>query len=117
MKWILVLAVLAALGFAVAGCGSGKKAGTETVVRVARSHAVKWVFGAHGVTVIGAGTARFTNLKPGTRVSCKGGPALTVPYDRATAAAVRGPAPDIDIKLTRSLNGTVRVSCGSSQPR
>jgi hypothetical protein len=110
MNRILVLVVLAVLGFAVAGCASGKKAGR--VAFVARSHVVKSVVGFDGIKVIGIGTARFSHLKPGTRVTCKGGPTLTVPYDQSSAAAVRGPRPAITIKLSRSLNGMLTVSCG-----
>jgi hypothetical protein len=103
MKRILALVVLAVLGFATAGCGSGEKART--------SHVVKFVSGPHGIRVVGRGTARLAHLKPGTRVSCKGAPAVTVPYDTSSVAAVRGPV-ERSIKLTRSLNGTVTVSCG-----
>ena len=103
MKRTLALVVLAALGFVAAGCASGKKA-------VVRSHAVRSVVGSNGVKILGVGTATLPNVKPGTRVSCEGAPALTVPYDTSSAAAVRGPD-GRSFKLSRSLNGTVTVSC------
>lgn len=105
MKRILGVALLCSLGVGVAGCGAGNKA-------VTRSH-VKWVAGPSGIKVIGLGTATLRNVKPDTRVSCQGAPPETVPHGKSSEAAVRGPV-GRSIELSRSLNGTVTVSCSKS---
>ncbi len=74
MKPILALALLAVLGFAVAGCGSAKKAksGQYTVTLYKKAD-------SSPITV--RGTTTIPNVKPGARVNCKGwkGQGVAVP--------------------------------------
>jgi ABC-type phosphate transport system substrate-binding protein len=93
------LALLAAV-LVVAGCGAGSKAsGTKA--------SGKAVSGS--ITV--AGTTTMSNVKTGTKITCRaGGPTLTVPEWPGQAAAVSGPVSKT-IGLTRSQAGLV-ISCG-----
>jgi hypothetical protein len=127
MKPTLVLAMLAVLGFAVAGCGGTKKAavtvggpmkhsGTATVDSIAGSHRMTTV---HQFIVAGSVTIR--NVKTGTQVACKGWHAQGVrvpPRGRAVVgfapkSAIPGKkAHALDqMYLRHRQNGSITVNC------
>ena len=89
MKPLLTTALLAILGFAVAGCGATKKIVTLT------------------------GTVTLPNVKSGTLVTCKGGPVILVPAHGLGIGQVtiltRKNSPEI--QLTHLQNGSVTASC------
>jgi hypothetical protein len=91
MKGVPALVLLAALGFAVAGCGMGHPAGSITVT----------------------GTTTLSNVQTGTPVTCKGGsPRVEVPPGQAsdnTSEVLGGET--TRLRLTRHLDGSVTVSC------
>jgi len=105
MKRIAALALLAVLGFAVAGCGAAKQS------VVSSTGAVRSFRGPGGVVVTRHATIR--HATPGMPITCAGGgPTVTVPtgvVDETTAPS--GPAPVVDLELSRSRDGTVTVSC------
>jgi len=99
MKATLAPALLAALGFAVAGCASGQ-GGAATITVRART--------------------TLSRVKTGKPITCTGGsPIVEVPSGRATVVAGSGavgkggsgPSPTTRLRLTRSLDGTVTVAC------
>lgn len=111
MNRISAVAVLAALGFAVGGCGSAKNGGSALVV-------INTVdTNSPSGTIVVTGKKTFANLPVGTPIACKGGePVVNVPAGDAAVGAtessigvVSGTSPRME--LTRSLNGTVMVSC------
>ncbi len=90
------LALLAAV-LVVAGCASGSKASGS------KASGSKAVSGS--ITV--AGTTTISNVKTGTKITCRdGGPTLTAPEWPGQAAAVSGPVSKT-IGLTRSQAGSV----------
>jgi hypothetical protein len=117
VKAILALALLAVLGFTVAGCGSGKKANAGQYTVTLRSNVT-----SGPVTVI-AGTTAISNVKTGTRITCKGGMSANVPRIGYTIRASQGvgnfsgrsasqrPQHQVEIELARLLNGSVAVTC------
>jgi hypothetical protein len=108
VKTIIALALLVVLGFATAGCGSGRKSSVSPPI-----------------TVTGRSTL-FSGLKTGTLVRCKGGPRATVPPLGGSAAAGEdqlipvgttpppSSAPSREIQVTHRQNGVVKVSCKPS---
>ena len=112
MKPIVALALLAVLGFAVAGCGAGKKAGPATfgptTFGPTTFAGVGLAPGVHSITV--TGNTEISNVKAGTWVACK-----TLPRIRLTAPAtgtnVTGSSKGREIRLKRLPNGSMRVSC------
>ena len=85
-------ALLAVLSFAVAGCGSSGKAASGPV------------------TV--SGTTTIANVKVGTEIRCKGGPAASVPHWYGPSY-LRAPGKPGLIQL-KHRHGSVVVSCKSS---
>jgi len=113
-KRIAALAVLAALGFFVAGCGgSAKKGGSISLILVTTAR-----LSPEALTV--SGTTTISDVKPGTSIGCKGGgPRVKVPAGagavNAGTGTVRkggsGHSHSKHLQLTRSPNGTVTVTC------
>jgi hypothetical protein len=69
MKPILVLASLAVLGFAAAGCGSDKKTNSgQYQYTVTLNKNVP----SGTITVTGTATTAILNVKRGTHIGCKG---------------------------------------------
>jgi hypothetical protein len=90
VKANLVLALLALAGLTVAGCGSSKGAVTGPI------------------TV--SGTTTISNVKVGTLIRCKGGPAVPAPrWFGGSALTVPGVPGQID--LIHRHNGSVTVTC------
>jgi hypothetical protein len=118
VKAILALALLAVLGFTVAGCGATKKIeakGSLTAVAIPNAHA------SHTITVVG--TTTIPNVKSGTRIKCKGwlGHGVKVPPIGGEAnvgggiAAPNGvPPTSHQMRLNHSENGSLTVVCTSS---
>ena len=118
MKAILVLALLAVLGFTVAGCGATKKIaakGSLTAVAIPNAN------GPHTITVVG--TTTIPNVKAGTRIKCKGwlGHGVKVPrmgseanVGGGTAAPNGVPPTSHQMRLNHSENGSLTVVCTSS---
>lgn len=94
MKAILTLVLVAALGFAVAGCGMDKKAGSGGPFTV-------------------AGTTTISNVKVGALIRCEGGPAARVPRWFGPAY-LRVPGVPGLIHLQHRDNGSVTVTCKRS---
>lgn len=118
MKRISALVAVAALGFAVAGCGSAAKHGPASFVTNTIDS------NSPSGTIHVTGTKTFTGLKAGTPIACKdGGEIVTVPSS-AGGVAEGGRWARVDgghsthattpttIDLTRDANGTLTVSCG-----
>ena len=131
MKPTLALAVLAVLGFAVAGCGAAKKttvtvgglmkhSGTATTVPVVRSTLATT---AHQFIV--AGSVTIKNVKTGTQVGCKGwnGQGVRVPprgqtlVGFASAMAIPGKKSRAldQMSLKHRQDGSIAVSCTRSK--
>ena len=95
MKRLLAVVLVALVGFAAAGCGSGTKTGS----------------GAITVT----GTTTISNVDTGTLVSCKGGiPSSKVPpAGEGVTANVDGTGPSSSgmLQLTHRQDGSVVVRC------
>ena len=114
MKVILALALLAVLGFTVAGCGATKK---RTVV-----HNDGQALRSSPITV--TGTTTVPNVATGTLIHCRGGPSAKVPRRGGAVAAgedklseVGAPAPTSssgEIQLEHQMNGSVTVRCKPS---
>jgi hypothetical protein len=85
---IPALAVLAVVGLTVAGCGVKALSGPITV----------------------AGIATIANVKVGTLIRCKGGPAARTPHWFGSSY-LRVPGVPGVIHLKRRHNGSVAVSC------
>ena len=112
-KRIAALLVLTGLGFAVAGCGaSAKKGGSVSLILVTTESLSPEAITVSGITTI-------PDVKPGTSIGCKGGPRVKVP---AGAGVVNGGTGTVSkgdsghsrskrLRLTRSLNETVTVTC------
>jgi hypothetical protein len=116
MKRILGLVVLAALGVVVAGCASARKTVVHSVTITKPVPSGASVV-ANGVVTV-TGTVTLRNLEPGTSIACKGGPRVKIPAGEARAGAtsfqetaVSGPARPTSLQLSRSVDGTVTVSC------
>ena len=108
MKLILALVLLAVLGFAVAACGSTKKAYVN-------------MGGLGGPAYVVRGTTTISNVATGDVVRCKGGLSAEVPTPGGAVAVGRDrlsptgtPASSSsmgEIQLTRLRNGSVTVTC------
>jgi hypothetical protein len=116
VKAILVLALLAGLGFTVAGCGATK----GTIVN-AGPKPIR-VSAPHTITVIG--TTTIPNVKAGTRIKCKGwlGHGVKVPRTGSEANVGGGtaspngvPPTSHQMQLNHSENGSLTVACTSSE--
>jgi hypothetical protein len=90
VKAIQVAALLAVVGSSVAGCGSSKGA----------------VSGPITVT----GTTTVSNVKAGTLIRCRGGPAVKAPHWFGSGALTVPGVPG-EIHLTHRYNGWITVSC------
>lgn len=121
MKLLLALALLAVLGFAVAGCGSAKKAvsGGPRYIHVVTLHKKA----GSGLIITVTGTLTIPNVKAGTRIKCKGWPGrgVKVPPPGSEANVGGGTATPSgtgsssrNMKLTHLENGSVTVSCTQS---
>jgi len=81
------MVLVAALGFAVAGCGMGDSASSITV----------------------SGTTTLSKVKTGTTITCPGGsPRVELP---AGQAAFNDRSGSTRLRLTRHQDGSVTVSC------
>ena len=130
MKPILVLALLAVLGFAAAGCGSGKKTNSGQYQYTVTLH--KNV-PSGTITVTGPATTAILNVKTGTHIRCKGwtgkdirvprlGSGLTVGESvklPGTPVKLPGtPVKETDVMfLTHRENGAITVACKFVEPR
>jgi hypothetical protein len=85
-----VALLLAIVACAAAGCGSSTQAGSGPI------------------TV--AGTTTISNVKVGTLLRCKGGPAARVPHWFG-GSALKVPGTPGQIALVHKHNGSVTVSC------
>ena len=105
VKTLIALALLAVLGFAVAGCGSGKKGGSATLA---------YSIGSTPATIkVTGSTAVIPNVKAGTPIACKGmGIRVTAP---ATGAIVTAHHQGKKLRIRRLPGGSIRVSCTSTQ--
>jgi hypothetical protein len=118
VKAILALALFAVLGFTVAGCGSGKKANTGQYTVTLHNNVP-----SGPITVTGAGTTAISNVKTGTRITCKGGTSAKVPRIGYSIGFGQGvgtfsgrssserPQHQVEIELTHLPNGSVTVIC------
>lgn len=105
MKPILALALLAVLGFTVAGCGSGKKGGGGGAT-LAYSGSTPQT-----ISVIGS-TALIPSVRAGTQIACKGmGITVTAPK---TGAVVTARNKGMKLRIKRLPHGSIRVSCTST---
>jgi hypothetical protein len=110
MKPILALVLVAAPGFALAACGSTKKAYVNMGGLVRPAYVVR-------------GTTTISNVTTGDLVRCKGGPSANVPTPGGAVAVGRDrlsptgtPASSSssgEIQLTRLRNGSIAVTCAS----
>ena len=90
-KAILALMVLAAVGVAVAGCGSGAKTDSGSI------------------TVTGSTTV---SLKTGTPIRCKGGTGASVPPPgQAVVGFADGRSSSSKVRVAHRQDGSVVVSC------
>jgi len=109
MKPILALALLAALGFTVAGCGATKK---KVVVTPGGSASVQQST-TPAITVSGKSTL-LMNFKAGTRVACKGWPGMQVTVPATGASVIVRSHGTKELRLKRLQDGTIHVSCLST---
>jgi hypothetical protein len=117
VKRLVALALLAALGFAVAGCGSSQKpiSGGPNVVTLSKKAE------SHPVQI--NGTVTIPHLLPFHRVKCYGWPGrgVEVPPRGGTANVGRGKATPSGKSSSKSMqvthleNGSVIVSCKQSR--
>ncbi|HET9681233.1 MAG TPA: hypothetical protein VFP19_04270 [Candidatus Limnocylindrales bacterium] len=129
MKPTLLLAMVAVLGFAVAGCGATKKA-TVTVggpMKHATTETVDSIASSDGMTTahqfIVAGSVTIRNVKTGTQVACKGWHAQGVrvpPRGQAvfaSAMAIPGKKSQAldQMSLRHRRDGSIAVSCTPSK--
>jgi hypothetical protein len=108
MKRILALVLLAVLGFAVAACGSTKKAYVN-------------MGGLGGSAFVVRGTTTISDVTTRDLVRCQGGPSANVPTPGGAVAAgtdrlspTGAPSSTSsrgEIQLTRLRNGSVTVTC------
>jgi hypothetical protein len=98
MKTVLALAVLALLGFAAAGCGSGKKKTS-----------------AGSITVTGR-TTTISSVATGTLITCKGGTggAAAPPPGQEVAGFGDGPDESSMIRVARRKDRSAVVTCRHS---
>jgi len=109
MKRTVALVLLAAAGFAVAGCGSKKHQ-----VHPGAPPATITLGGPDmTITTVTETTATIPNLKAGTRIACKSLPGILVTAP-ATGAAVVASRGSRELRLKRLANGAIRVSCTST---
>ncbi len=95
MKAILALVLLGAVGFALAGCGSGAKADSGPT------------------TVTGTKTI---SVKTGTPIRCKGGAGASVPpTGQAVVGSGDGRSSSSKVQVTHRQDGSVVVSCRVSR--
>jgi hypothetical protein len=94
VRLISVVALLTALGLAVAGCGSGKAVSGSITV---------------------AGTTTISNVDTGTLVTCEDGPGAAVPaVGEGVSGFADGPpgsSSSGEIQLTRQQDGSVVATC------
>jgi len=84
--------LVVALAFALAGCGSGKKAGSGPIT----------------VT----GTTTIANVKTGVLITCKGGPGAKLPPPgRGVSASADGPSTSTALLVVHRQGGSVYASC------
>ncbi len=118
MRRLLTTALLAFLGFAVAGCGATKKGGWE-------QYPVTLYKKASGPLAV-TGTMTISSVKTGTFIRCHGGPGAKVPARGAGVSAgsaiqavigatTTAPPPvSRQIQITHLQDGSVTVSCTPS---
>jgi hypothetical protein len=98
MKAWLVLVVLAVLGLAAAGCGSGTKKLT-----------------AGSITVTAVGTTTIASVATGTMIRCKPGTAAGVPPPgHGVTGNADGPKVSSMIQVTHRGDGSAVVVCRHS---
>ena len=122
MKPILVLALLAVLGFAAAGCGSGKKTNSGQYQYTVTLH--KNV-PSGPITVTGTATTAISNVKTGTHIRCKGWTGKDMRVPRLGSSLTRGESVKLSgsvaetelLSLTHRENGSITVSCQFVEPR
>ena len=125
MKAILVLALLAVLGFAVTSCGATKKVVVQ--VQTSPQPTMKVVVTptgpVHHRTITVVNTVTVANVKAGTRIKCKGwsGRGVKVPPAGSEANVGGGtakpngvPPTSHQMRLNHSENGSLTVVCTSS---
>lgn len=114
MRAVIALVLLAAVGFALAGCGAAKK----RIVVGTVNHAVGANTGFGAVTV--TGTATLPNVKTGTVIACRGGrPSAKVPGRGDSVSVGSGvvtvggkvPSSTRNLQMTHLRTGWVTVSC------
>jgi hypothetical protein len=119
VKAILVLPLLAVLGFTVAGCGATKK----IVVNVRTNSLSTEIANDYPRTITVVGTTTISNVKAGTRIKCKGwlGHGVKVPrlgseanVGGGTASPNGVPPTTHQMRLNHSENGSLTVVCTSS---
>ena len=103
VKRVVVLALLAVLGFAVAGCGSGKKAASPSATLAITPGSI---------TVIGA-EATIADVKAGTRIACKSLPGIRVTVPATGASVIARGRGTRELRLKRLPHGLIRVFCPS----
>lgn len=108
MKSIVVLALIAILGFTAAGCGATKKIVVDVQTNTLKAEPNDYV-PTINVRVLGS-TAAIAHLKAGTRIECRYLPGIhvTAPATRAAVIARSGAK---ELRLRRLANGSIRVSC------
>jgi hypothetical protein len=106
VKSTVALALLAVLGFTVAGCGATKK----IVSHVDTTPATLAV--GKTITVAGPTTTTIANVKSGTRIACKGWDAqlATVP-PRGEADGGRWSNGGSELQMTHLKNESLIASC------
>jgi hypothetical protein len=92
MKRILALVLLAVLGFAVAACGSTKKAYVN-------------MGGLGGPAFVARGTTTISDVTTGDLVRCKGGPSATVPTPGGAGRSRHGSAQSDRNAILNVLSG------------
>jgi hypothetical protein len=105
VKRVVVLALLAVLSFAVAGCGSGMKADSPSATLAITPGSI---------TVIGA-EATIADVKAGTRIACKSLPGIRVTAPAAGASVIARGRATRELRLKRLPHGVIRVFCPSLQ--
>jgi hypothetical protein len=120
MKPIFALALLTVLGFAVAGCGSGKKTYSgRYAVTLHRNVA------SGPITVTGPATTAILNVKTGTHIRCKGWMGKDMRVPRLGSGLTRGESVKLSgsvretelLSLKHRENGSITVACQFVEPR
>ncbi len=120
MKPILALTLLAVLGFAVAGCGSGKKTNSgQYTVTLRRDVA------SGPITVTGPATTAILDVKTGTHIRCKGWTGKDMRVPRLGSGLTLGESVKLSgsvtqtelMSLTHRENGSITVDCQFVEPR